>query len=162
MVGLENGNVDEEGIVVRAFPADVPEDVSLACVDNVEVDDVENKGVDGLAFDTGALDDSIGEALGRVLVAVVGPDDVAEAKLEGVLVVNVNGTDGLNDVDDDDENKDDLIRPGELAPIVSLGLEVTLGAVELDSASRSSTDGCGGTGFCWALELVPRSGTVDK
>ncbi|KAG0363416.1 hypothetical protein BG005_000050 [Podila minutissima] len=85
MVGLENGNVDEEGIVVRAFPADVPEDVSLACVDNVEVDDVENKGVDGLAFDTGALDDSIGEALGRVLVAVVGPDDVAEAKLEGVL-----------------------------------------------------------------------------
>lgn len=146
MVGLENGNVDEEGsVVVRGFPA-VPDDVSLACVDKVEVDDEGNKGVEGLEFDTGALDDSIDEALGRVLV-VVGPDDAVVAKLDGVLAVNVNGTDGLiAAVDDDgDANKDDLIRPGELVPDVCLGLGGTLGAVELDAAGRCRTGGCGGT-----------------
>lgn len=145
MVGLENGNVDEEGIVVRGFLV-VPDDVSLACVDKVAADDEENKGVEGLEFDTGALEDSTDEALGRGL-AVVGPDDAVEAKLEGVLAVNVNGTDGLiAAVDDDgDANKDDLIRPGELAPDVSLGLGGTLGVVELDAAGRSKTGSCGGT-----------------
>lgn len=161
MVGLENGNEDE-GIVVRTFPVDVPEDVSLVWVDKVEVDGVENNGMDGLAFNTGALDDNIDEALDSVLVAVVGPDDAVEANPEGVLAVNVNGTDGLNDGDDGDENKDDLIRPREPAPVVSLDLEVTLGTVELDSTGRSSTDGCDGAGFCWAFEPVPRSATVDK
>ena len=142
MVGLENGNVEEEGtVVVRGLPV-VPDDVSLVCVDKVEVDDEESKGVEGLEFDTGALDDSIDEALDRVLAVVA-----VETKLDGVLAVNVKGTDGLNAaVDDDgDVNKDDLTRPGELAPGVSLGLDTTLGAAELDAAGRFSTGGCGDT-----------------